>query len=299
MRIVESFSLSKAVWSVTFKTLVKYPRVLLPFLIKAVFEGLILAILFYSPRPPFLSIFGPPIKTFFSVKTTAGIISGARYLHYPDNFLILPQLFYYGQIFVMITIGVIMYGMAMGMAAQTHSADEEVKIFGNLNRSLRRYLALLGIWTITFIVSLIIIKTPSFLIMKTMQPTPFARMLLQVLSYFGVFLVVALEALFIYAYPAVIIERRGLFGAIKRSFGIIRHVFLATLVLVIAPRILEVLFMLVKQKQIGLMNVTFPEITLVILAGGIAITFITDSLVFLSTANLFMLKKETEKKVEA
>jgi hypothetical protein len=64
---------------------------------------------------------------------------------------------------------------------------------------------------------------------------------------------------------------------------------------VFIPRSLEVLFILVKQKQQGLMNLTFPEITLFILAAGIIISFISDSLVFLSTANLFILKQETEK----
>jgi hypothetical protein len=43
------------------------------------------------------------------------------------------------------------------------------------------------------------------------------------------------------------------------------------------------------------MNLTVPEITLVILGAGIALTFITDALVFLSAANLFILKQETEK----
>ena len=93
----------------------------------------------------------------------------------------------------------------------------------------------------------------------------------------------------------MIIERRGVFGAIARSFGVVKHVFFATIVLVFIPRLLEVLFMLVKQKQQGLMNLTFPEITLYILAAGIIISFVTDSLVFLSTANLFILKQETEK----
>jgi len=120
-------------------------------------------------------------------------------------------------------------------------------------------------------------------------------MLLQVLLYAGIAVAFLVEALFIYAYPAMIIERRGVFGAIARSFGVVKHVFFATIVLVFIPRLLEVLFMLVKQKQQGLMNLTFPEITLYILAAGIIISFVTDSLVFLSTANLFILKQETEK----
>lgn len=263
----------------------RYPRVLIPFFLKAVFEGLILTVLFYYPRPPFSVVFAKPVESFF----------GAAFLHYPYNFNLLPTLFYYGQILVMVIFGVIMYGMAMGMVSQAHSGNEEVKIFGNFNRAARRYFALLGIWALVFVLSLIVLKVPAWIIKKIMQPGPSAFLLLQIFSYVGVAVVFVIEALFIYSYPAIIMERRGLFGSIARTFDVVRHVFLTTVLLVVVPRLLEILFIVARQKQQGLMNLTLPEITLIILGGGIVITFITDSLVFLSTANLFILKQETEK----
>ncbi|MFA6357026.1 MAG: hypothetical protein WCY23_07965, partial [Candidatus Omnitrophota bacterium] len=203
--------------------------------------------------------------------------------------------FNYGQIFVMVVFGVIMYGMAMAMASQAHSGTEEVRAFGSFNRSARRYLGLLGIWAIIYILSFIILKAPSWIITSTMQRTQSSVMMLRILSYSAIAVAFFVEALFIYAYPALIIERKSVFGAVKRSFGVVKHVLFTTLLLVFIPRSLEVLFMLAKQKQQGLMNVTFPEITLFILAAGIIISFISDSLVFLSIANLFILKQETEK----
>jgi len=285
--IGSGFSLSGSVWSITFRMIAKYPRVLLPFFIKAVFEALVLTVFFYSPRPPFSAVFAQPIKSFF----------GAGFLHYPYNFSLLPTLFYYGQIFVMVTSGVIMYGMAMGMVSQAHSEGGEVKIFGNFNRAARRYFALIGIWLITFVLSLVISKVPPIIIKKLMQPSPSAILLLQIITYIGIVFVFAIEAFFIYAYPAIIIERKGFFEAIGRSFSVLRHVFLTTIILVFVPRLIEFLYMFVKQRQQGLMNLTVPEITLVILGAGIFLTFVADALVFLSTANLFILKQETEKGV--
>lgn len=287
MGIGSGFSLSGSVWSITFRMIAKYPRVLLPFFIKAVFEALALAVFFYSPRSPFSIVFAQPIKSFF----------GASFLHYPYNFSLLPTLFYYGQIFVMLTFGVIMYGMAMGMVSQAHSEGGEVKILGNFNRAARRYFALIGIWLITFILSVIVSRVPPIIIKNLMQPSPSAILLLQIITYVGIVLVFAIEAFFIYAYPAIIIERKGFFGAIGRSFGVMRHVFLPTIILVFVPRFIEFLYMFVKQRQQGLMNLTVPEITLVILGVGIFLTFVADALVFLSTANLFILKQETEKGV--
>ena len=275
----------KTVWSITFRMIAKYPAILIPFLLKAVFEGIVLTVLFYSPRPPFTAVFAQPIKNIF----------GPAFLHYPYNFNILPTLFNYGQIFVMVVFGVIMYGMAMAMVSQAHSGNEDVRAFGGFNRSARRYLGLLGIWAIIYILSFIILKAPSWIITSTMQRTQSSVMMLRILSYSAIAVAFFVEALFIYAYPALIIERKSVFGAVKRSFGVVKHVLFTTLLLVFIPRSLEVLFMLAKQKQQGLMNVTFPEITLFILAAGIIISFISDSLVFLSIANLFILKQETEK----
>lgn len=278
-------ALSGSVWSITFKMIAKYPRVLVPFFVKALCEALVLTVFFYSPRPPLSIVFAQPIKNFF----------GYVYLHYPYNFGLLPTLFYYGQIFVMVTVGVIMYGMAMGMVSQAHAENEEVKIFGNFNRAARRYFALLGVWLVTFILSLVILKVPPVIIKRLMQPSPSAVLLLETMLYIGIISAFVIEAVFIYAYPAIIIERKGIFGAVKRSFGIMRQVLLPTIILVFVPRLAEFFYMFVRQKQQGLMNITAPEITLVILGAGIALTFVTDSLVFLSTANLFMLKQETEK----
>jgi len=263
----------------------RYPSILLPFFIKAIFEGIALTVLFYFPRPPFSIIFAQPVKNIF----------GASFLHYPYNFNLLPTLFYYGQIFIMLTLGAVMYGMAMGMVSQAHSGNEDVRIFGNFNRAVRRYFALTGVWLITFILSLVILKVPPIIIKKLMQPSHFAVLLLQTAVYLGIALIYLVETLFVYAYPAIVIERKGFFSAIGRSFGVIRHVFLTTIVLIAVPRLFEFLYTFVRQKQQGLMNLTVPEITLVILGVSIAVSFIADSAVFLSTANLFILKQETEK----
>ncbi|MDP3786156.1 MAG: hypothetical protein Q8R05_01160 [Candidatus Omnitrophota bacterium] len=288
MGIKDNLSLCKSVWSVTFKTLAKYPSLLIPFFMNAVFQGLVLTVLFYYPRSPFSAIFGQPVQAFY----------GIRFLHYPYNFLLLPKLFYYGQILATLTLGVVMFGMAMGMVSQIHTEGTAPRIGGSINRSLRRYLPLVGIWLVTFIISLIILRGPAFLIMKFMQPTTFAKILLQVVSYGGILAVFLVEALFIYAYPAIVVERAGFLKGIARSFSISKGVFLTTAILVIVPRILDVIGIIIKDKMTNATNINFPdfpEITVVMLAILIGITLITDSLVFLSTANLFMLKKETEK----
>ncbi len=275
----------KAVWSVTLRMIGRHPSVLVPFFLKALFEGLVLTVLFYYPRPPLSVVFAEPVKTFF----------GPAFLHYPYNFNLLPTLYYYGQLVSMVIFGVIMYGMAMSLVSQAHSADEEVRLFGSFNRAVRRYFPLLGIWIVISVLSALVLSGPSFIIKKTMQPTPAAITLVYIFSYAGIAAAFLVETLFIYSYPAIIIERSGFIASISRSFGMAKKLFLTTVCIVFIPRLLEVLFMFVKQKQQGIMNLTVPEMMLVILGAGIVVSFVTDSLVFLSAANLFILKQENEK----
>lgn len=290
MDIRKNLSLSKSVWSVTFKMLAKYPQLVLPFLIIAVLQGLALAVLYYYPRYPFSVLFGPIVQAFF----------GVRFLHYPYNFLLLPQFFYYSQILIVVTAGVLMYGMVFGMAYQAHTEGGKLRIVGNFNRSLRKYFSLAGVWLTVFIISLIVVRSPAFVLMKFAPPVLWAKLLLQIFLYGGILLIFFAEMLFIYAYPAIIIERKGFFTSLRRSFEIFKRFFLTTVILVFIPRILDIIAVLLKQRLAGAANLAFPifpEMSVVVLAVVIIVSFITDSLVFLAISNLFILNLETEKKL--
>lgn len=291
MGIKESLNLSKSVWSMTFRMIARYPRVLIPFFSIAVFEALLLTVLFYYPRPPVSAVFAQPIQAFF----------GARYLHYPYNFLLLPKLFYYGQILTILTLGVVMFGMAVGMVGQVNMEGNRPRISGNINRALRRYFSLAGVWLITFIASWILLKASLFLITKFSSPPLAAKLLFSASFYGSLAAVFLVESIFVYAYPAIIIERKGFIKGVVKSFSMIKGVFITTVILVLAPRILDIVGIVIRNKVIVASNVNFPafpEISAVVIAAIILMTFISDSLVFLSTANLFMLKMEVDKKKE-
>ena len=90
------------IWKESFLILKKQKKVLIPFLISGLALGFALCLLYYSPRRPLLSLFGPPIRIFW----------GEGNLHYPTNLFFLPKLFYYANIFVNATIGVLMTAIA-------------------------------------------------------------------------------------------------------------------------------------------------------------------------------------------
>lgn len=284
MEIRKSLEIAKSTWKLTFNTLCSHPRVVTPFFFIVLCEAFFLTVFYYAPRPPLVSVLGPPISRFFS----------ENYLHYPFNFRILPTLFYYGQVFVWLTVGVSMMGVASNMIYQVHEGRLSPSIMGSFNRVIRRYPALLLIAGLVFLLSVASFKIPRFLIMRFYFLPRGKFFCLQAFFFVSFFAAVIFETLLAYAVPSAIIERRSFPGALKRTFSISREMFLPGFILVAVPRLLDLVMAFLKNKLPLIMHKTFPEITLFILGAGIAMVFITDLLVISLITNLFLIKKDTE-----
>ena len=79
---------------------------ILPFLIVALLDAVALALIFFAPRPPIASFLAPPIRKFW----------GDQFLHYPQNFVLIPKLFNYAHILTSFTFGIIMTGIFIKMS---------------------------------------------------------------------------------------------------------------------------------------------------------------------------------------
>ena len=126
-------------WKETLELFKKQPKLLAPFLIMAALSGALLYVLYLAPQRPVALLLAPPIARF----------RGARFLHYPYNLSLLPELFYYAHLLLSASAGVLMTGLAIGMIKEAH-AGKSPKILVNLINALRRALPLLGIWLIMF-----------------------------------------------------------------------------------------------------------------------------------------------------
>ncbi len=284
MGTLKVLEIVKSTWKLTFKTLCEHPRILFPFFITVLAEVFFLSTFYYAPRPPLAAVLGPPIKKFF----------GEVYLHYPVNFALLPTLFYYGQIFVWLTVGVCMLGVTVSMINQVHEGRPCPSIIGSLNRALRRYPSLFLFALLIFLLSLASFRIPRYLIMKFYFLPRGKFFSLQAFFFISFFVAIAFESLLAYGIPSIIIERRSFIGALKRTFSLCRGMFVPTFILIVSPRLLDLMMAFLKQKLPFIMVKTFPDITLFILGLGIAITFITDLLVIACITNLFLVKKDTE-----
>ena len=276
-QVKKRFKIVLDTWRMTFGLFKQNPAVLIPFLLVGLLDASILLLIYLAPRPPLSALLAPPIRAFW----------GERFLHYPFNLLLIPRLFDYGHIFSTAFMGVLMTGAAIGMLKQAGEGLKP-KIFFNLVKSLRMYLRLLVIWLIMFgLVTAAFRGLPAVFHFKqgaASQMVLSAAFLMSIL----------IEAFFIYAIPAVIIEEKKTWTAIKRGISFSKSALLPTLILVASPTLIYIPMIILRGKLPLLMNKLFPEAVLIFLGIGIIISVIVDCLITSSTAILFLNKKKDE-----
>lgn len=267
----ERFKLAVDTWKATFSTLKKNPSVFIPFLIVGLFDVFILALIYLAPRPPLSALLAPPIRAFW----------GERFLHYPFNFFLIPRLFNYGNTISTAFIGVLMTGLAIGMLNETKGGSSPGILF-NLIKSIKMYLKLFLIWVVMFgLVTVVFKGLPFALHLK-------GRQALLIALYVSFLISILIQVIFIYAMPAVMIEKKRIWPAIKRSVSFSRGAFLPTLFLVMFPTLIFIPMIILRGKLPVLMSKFFPEMVLIVLGLGIVVSVVIDCLVTCSATLLFL-----------
>ncbi|MEW6618241.1 MAG: hypothetical protein AB1422_02630 [bacterium] len=232
----------------------------------------------------------PPIKVFF----------GESYLHYPSNLVILPTIFDYVDLILVLIFAPLISGMTVRMVYQS-AEGHKPEIFSNIFPVLKKYLILLGLWIIVTILIFTIFHLGKFLVSEFYTKEiskaihiPTWRMT-RLMEYFCFFLTLVIETFFAFCIPIVIIENKKILASIKTSFKISLSLFLVTFILICVPNILNNMIVLIKQKVlILLMDNFFPEIVFVIMGVGFLVYLITQVLQITSLTLVF-LKKYYEK----
>lgn len=273
----EKFKIALDTWMMTFGVFKQNPGVIIPFVLVGLLDASILLLIYLAPRPPLSALLAPPIRVFW----------GERFLHYPFNLLLIPRLFDYGHIISTAFIGVLMTGAAIGMLKQAIGGLKPNIIF-NLIKSLRMYLRLLVIWLVMFgLVTVAFRGLPAVFHFKQGAAS-------QIVLSAAFFMSILIQALFIYAIPAVIIEEKKTWPALKRSVSFSKSAFIPTLLLVALPTLIYIPMIILRGKLPVLMSKVFPETVLIFLGIGIVISVVIDCLITSSTAILFLNKEKDD-----
>jgi hypothetical protein len=257
-------------WSVSkmvFSSIYEFPSTMIPFAGITVLELALLALLVVIP---FLPQTG-------ALAALVGRWWGAVFLHYPANYALLPELFSTAVRLTGVTFGVFLTGAAISAINQTQVSSSPRWGF-SLKKAYRRYYRLALVWAFLLLLSASIVNgtTLAHALFGQARGSGVAAYLLSAL----------IQAPFIFAMPAIVIENRKVFNAIDRSLSVfsaypattVALVALSSAVFVPAQRYYDTIPVLV--------NSTAPELVVFVMAVKIVLA---NAAIFAATSCATML----------
>ena len=269
-----SFFWSKIVeiYQQVFSVLRKNPTVLILFLWVGLFDLIALVVLFFAPVPPVSYVLAPIIRTFWT----------ERFLHYPDNFLLLPKLFGHAHFLISTVFGVFVTGVVI-KKIEADTKGEQLSTLSAVRPVFKYYLPLVLGWLISYAIF-------SFTLKGVLAVLP-GKVLIQLGS--GFILGIIVQSLVAFLLPAIIILENGFFKALFEGFRLGFKNLLLTSGLVFIPMVLAFALSFVKLYTPLFVKI-YPEIVLWVLAGGIVVSMVVDIFVT-SSATLLFLKVRNNK----
>jgi len=276
------------VYKITFQSLKNNPALFIPFIIFASLDFLALIFIYFAPRMPLRLVFGPIIKTFW----------GERFLHYPANFLLLPQLNSNIRMAISILFGSLLTGAAVAMIFGIYN-KKQLKLKTAFKSALKNYISLACIVLIFSLLYYALAKIVTIVLVKYFISGHTRLLFLGARAWLGpvlflinFILVVLIQSAFIYAIPILLIENKKLLKSITGSFALFKKLFLPTLILTALP-ILFYLPIVILQGNAGiLINKFFPEIILLVSILGIIVNALIDLVITASCTVLYLSNRD-------
>lgn len=254
------------IYQQTFAVLKESPTIGILFLLIAFFDFLALVVLFYAPSEPVSLVIAPVIRTFW----------GERFLHYPENFVLLPKLLNHAHFLILSLFGISVTGIAI-KKIEAHAEGNTLSVLSAVGPVFKKYFSLLVVWLAFYGFFMFSLKH----ILRQLPPNVWAQLA-------GGFCVgIVIQSLFAFLLPSLLISGRGLFRDLWEGMLTgVRH-FLLTSSLIAVPMVLIVTLSFFKAMA-PLMVRFYPEMVLWVLAAGIIISMIVDLLVTTSTTLLYL-----------
>ena len=262
-------------WAESYNLIVKKPIVLLPFIIVAFLEFLALELIYFSSRSPLVKICGPIVRKFY----------GEAFLHYPGNLVLLPKLLYYAQTLIYMFCGVMLLAITVNIVRNI-----KLKIILKRNvlvrNAFRRYLTFFS-FGLLVAAAMFLVKRLNLLFYAWQWP-PF------MLAAISFILNVILQTLLVLVIPIIVIRKKLFFRALGAGLVLAGRNFPTLLILISLPFLIYLPISLLKIGLPKLMEMTFPEIILLISAAGIILGALAECFIIVS-ATQFLL--DTDKKI--
>ena len=259
---VSKYQYIKTAWRQTFQCM-KIPQFYAPFLIYALIQLFILIGFVLFNYFPFSKIFMPLQKALF----------GEPSLHYPNNFIILPNLFDIMNIALGGVVGILILGLATYYFFNYQHNKKNRSNKGALKIILQKFPDLFAFW---------IIETSLFLsvtYIATIAAVYYSNFK-GLITFFRILTVMIIITAFSYCFVIILTQQVRFWQAILKSFQIFSKHFLPTLLIVTTPiLLLQVPLGLVLSNTPQLVQNLAPEIVPILLGGDIILSMFLNFLV--------------------
>lgn len=261
------------------------PAIFIPFLIFAVVELACLGVLYYAPRQPWSAVLGPPIRAFW----------GEAFLHYPANFLLLPHLVSLARTVLYVLVGSLLNGIAVLSVRYAYAGGIAGPVVG---KAVRRYgalcmVSLLSAGAFMLFSRLFGLANSLYFVHHSALLWIPARIWLGPVAFLANLLAsISIQALFIYAIPAMMIDDAGLFKAIAGSVRLCRRMFLPTVTLIVIPVLVYVPIMVLQYKTPYFVNLNPESVVYIAASGALINSLFVDVLVTVSITYLYLTARE-------
>jgi hypothetical protein len=260
MSTLERINLFLGLYFEVFKSLRK-ALLVLPFLIYALLQLILVLKLYFFNLPVFSWIFFPIFKFFW----------GDYLLHYPDYFVFFPKIFSRFNLIMSGVIGIVLNGAAIFLFA-SFFRGEKAYLSAGIKKGISKYGWLFLGWLLQTLVLFAVIYLPSrslsFLVESRASEFLFDFSLL--------LLGVLFSCLFAYMQVGIILEHKTIFPAIFQSFSIFRKNFFTTFFLILLPNLLVLPFNFLNRRSDFLIIKFNPEFIVYLQVFSIIIALFTN-----------------------
>jgi hypothetical protein len=214
------------IFSRTFATIKKTPVLSIPFLFVGLFNFLWLSLVYFAPRYPVSLLMAPPIRK----------IWGGEFLTYPRNFVLIPKLYFYGELALVCTLGLCATAYALWLLKCSYGS--EPKRFSSLKaygKAFQNYLKMVIIYLMLYYLIKVIAVALLSLLRPLFQMNPYTVLLTVPLE---VVIVTGVQAFFFFVFPVFVIGERKFIKGLIENFQLFFTNTRAIIVLIIVPSLL-------------------------------------------------------------
>lgn len=273
-------------WLSAFDLIKEKPVTLLPFVIVAFLEGLAVEIIYFLPRKPISIILGPIIRKFF----------GEPCLHYPNDLILLPRIFYYAQMVIYVFMGVFLTAVCVNIVKNIKT-QLPLKTKAIVKNAMARYFSFLIYGILMITLTYLVWRTDKFIFYKYMGliqnhvPQIMIKLAPLKLALFLFISNVLMQVFTLFVVPIIVIEKKSFPKALAGSVYMGARYFPRIFKLIFLPFLLYLPLSLLKSVLPKLVDKTVPEITVFITAAGIIIAIFIDCFITVCAAQFLLEKK--------